>query len=93
MNEVNNVPHNIDRIVAYQPSERGTPEQRFKRLAEQRVNAIVDKLRLLGQLSNKRNYRYTNAQIEKIFRTLKSELRDAQRKFDGTGKETKRFKL
>ena len=31
-------------------------EERFRRLAEQRVNGILDKLRLLGQLANRRNY-------------------------------------
>ena len=37
-----------------------TREERFKRLAEQRVNVILDKLRLLGQLSNRGNYEYTD---------------------------------
>ena len=87
----------MESIIREQPeniSTRGSPDERFKRLAEQRVNVIVDKLRLLGQLSNRRNYTYTEQQVDKIFRTLKTELRDTQAKFGAKDKqETRRFQL
>ena len=44
-----------------------TRNERFVRLAEGRVNATLDKLRLLGQLANGRNYAYTDEQVKRNF--------------------------
>ena len=67
--------------------------ERFKRLAERRVNMILDKLRLLGQLSNKNNYEYTDAQIETIFRAIQRDVNATKAKFKERGKSRKRFTL
>ena len=53
---------------------RETKEARFRRLAEARVNKILDLLRLLGNLSGARNYAYTREQVEQIFSTLQLQL-------------------
>ena len=68
-----------------------TKEQRFQRLAEQRVNGIIDKLRVLSQLSNKNNYDYTDVQIEAIFKALQKELNDTRSKFRNGTNGRKRF--
>lgn len=68
-----------------------TREQKFKRLATQRTNAILDKLRLLGNLSNKSNYDYTEEEINKIFYAIDSQLRTIKSLF--LGKKKKRFSL
>ena len=70
-----------------------TREQRFKRLAEQRVNVILDKLRLLGQLSNRSNYDYTDGQVETIFKAIQKEFNAAKSKFQKGNKGGKRFTL
>ena len=70
-----------------------TRDQRFKRLAEQRVNAILDKLRLLGQLSNRSNYEYTDTQIQAIFKAIQKELNATRVKFLEGTKGRKRFSL
>ena len=70
-----------------------TREQRFKRLAEQRVNAILEKLRLLGQLSNKSNYEYTEAEIEAVFKAIQKDLNATKAKFREGNKGRKRFTL
>ena len=70
-----------------------TRDQRFKRLAEQRVNAILDKLRLLGQLSNRSNYEYTDTQIEAIFKAIQKELNATKTKFREGNKGRRRFTL
>jgi hypothetical protein len=44
-----------------------TPEEKFYRLANGRVDHILDHLRILGNLSNRANYRYSDEQIAKIF--------------------------
>ena len=77
-------------------SETGSPEaknERFTRLAEQRVNAILDKLRLLGQLSNRRNYVYSEEQAASIFRAIQKELNSTRAKFRDDSNEVRKFKL
>ena len=50
-----------------------------------RVNAILDKLRLLGQLSNRSNYEYTDAEIEAIFKAIQKDINATKAKFrEGT---------
>ena len=68
-------------------------EQRFKRLAEQRVNAILDKLRLLGQLSNRSNYKYTEAEVEAIFKAIQKDVNAIRAKFREGTRSRKRFTL
>ena len=70
-----------------------TREQRFKRLAEQRVNVILDKLRLLGQLSNRSNYEYTDAEVEAIFKAIQKDLNATKAKFREGTKGQERFTL
>lgn len=71
----------------------GTREERFKRLAEQRVNAVLDKLRLLGQLSNRSNYEYTDAQVEAIFKAIQKDVNETKSKFREGRKQKERFTL
>lgn len=71
----------------------GTREERFKRLAEQRVNAVLDKLRLLGQLSNRSNYEYTDAQVEAIFKAIQKDVNETKAKFREGRREKQRFTL
>jgi len=65
--------------------------ERFKRLATKRTNAILDKLRLLGNLSSKSNYDYSDDEVNKIFSAIESQLKIAKVKFHGHKK--KEFKL
>ena len=68
-------------------------EERFRRLAEQRVNGILDKLRLLGQLANRRNYSYEQDQVDTIFRAINREVKSAKAKFGQDSVSTKKFRL
>lgn len=68
-------------------------EKRFRRLAEKRVNAVLDKLRLVGQLSNKQNYSYTTEQTETIFRAINKEVRATKARFDTANGGGKKFAL
>ena len=78
------VPHSTDQT---------DKEERFKRLAEQRVNAILDKLRLLGQLANRGNYKYGDAQVQTIFRAITRDVKATRDKFQEGSTNGKRFKL
>jgi len=44
--------------------------ERFKRLAILRTNEVLDRLRILGNCSDRRSYQYTDEEIEKIFRAI-----------------------
>ena len=74
-------------------SNNESREQRFKRLAEQRVNVILDKIRLLGQLSNRSNYEYTDAQVEAVFKVIQKDISSTKFKFKDGPRGRKRFTL
>ena len=74
-------------------SPKETKEQKFTRLAESRVNTILERLTILGQLSDKKNYEYTDAQVSKIFRAIESEVKATKSKFRNHSKSRKRFTL
>ena len=70
-----------------------TREEKFKRLAESRVNAIIDKIRLIGHLSNRSNYSYNEAQVDAIFKAIHKELNAAKTKFSEGSNGTRPFKF
>ena len=65
--------------------------QKFIELAEARVNRAINDIRLIGNLSNRKSYDYTDDDVRKIFRTLQKELDSAKSRFtgNGTGQENK----
>jgi len=64
----------------------------FKEIAAKRTVRVLDTLRLLGQCSNRRSYEYTDAQVKKIFREIRSALRDTEQRFNNS-KEQIKFEL
>jgi len=70
-----------------------TKKQNFIRIAESRTNKIIDMIQLLGNLTNRSFYEYTDEQINAIFSSIQAEL-DAQKKlFDDYNKTKRRFQL
>ena len=69
--------------------------EKFIELAQKRTQRIINNLELIGNLSNRRNYIYTDDQYEKIFKAIKMALRDAEEKFAqaNTQKESVKFSL
>ena len=70
-----------------------TKREKFVRLAEARTNKIIDMLRLLGNCSNKSNYDYSDADVQKIFIAIEKELKSTKMKFALGDTEEDRFKL
>ena len=68
-----------------------TPEERFKRIATSRTNAVLDKLRILGRLSNRQIYSYSEEDLNKIFSAINKQVKEVRAKFN-TQKQ-QRFKL
>ena len=54
---------------------------RFKRLATVRTRAILQKIRILGNCSNKNAYDYTDAEIRTIFTAIEEQLREVRGRF------------
>ncbi len=69
-----------------------TPRDKFTRLATNRVNNALKYIQLIGNLSNRSNYDYSNEDIEKIYATLGEELRKSKQRFS-TKQSNKKFEL
>ncbi len=65
--------------------------ERFKRIAAKRTNDILEKVRILGNCSNKSSYEYTEEEINKIFSEIDKQLKLTKAKFLGGKRE--RFRL
>ena len=61
--------------------EKENPRERFKRLAGQRTQAVLDKIRILGNCSNPYLYEYTEDEIKHIFKTIDDELKTVRSNF------------
>jgi|TARA_Y100000031_G_C8081215_1_gene319745 hypothetical protein len=69
-------------------------ESNFIKLAEKRVNNAIKQLRLVGNLSNKSNYTYSDSQANKIINTLNAELNEMKVRFKMHMKnKSKEFKI
>lgn len=63
---------------------------RFKRLATQRTNEVLDRLRILGNCADRRSYSYSDEEIDKIFRAIEEQTRLMKARFK---RPRKGFKL
>jgi len=66
---------------------------KFVELAQRRVNRAIKDIRLIGNLSNRNNYRYTDEDVIKIVRALKAELDEIRLRFEARSSGTNAFKL
>lgn len=64
-------------------------QQNFKRIAENRINKIVDSISKLHNLSNSSFYEYTDDQIDKMFDIIQKELDRQKEEFKKKGKNRK----
>ncbi len=69
-----------------------TKEDKFKRLANARVNNAIKQLELIGNLSNSSSYDYTDDEVRKIMGTLNQKVKEISFKFQESLKKEK-FKL
>jgi hypothetical protein len=68
-----------------------TKSEAFRRLAERRTNAILDRIRVLGNLSNPYAYEYTEDDVRAICAAVDQELKLTRAKFQNQRK--REFKL
>ncbi|MFH2012358.1 MAG: hypothetical protein ABIJ37_06665 [Pseudomonadota bacterium] len=71
--------------------EKETRHESFKRIASKRTNEILEKIRILGNCSNKSSYEYTEEEVNKIFSEIDKQLKLTKAKFLAGKRE--RFRL
>jgi hypothetical protein len=56
-------------------------QEKFKRLAEKRVNNAIRVIKAIGNLSNKRNYSFHEKQVKKIVSALRRNVKEIENAF------------
>ena len=72
--------------------KQDTKRDRFKRLATIRTNAILYRLKVLGNCSNAQLYEYDEKEIDKIFSEIEKKVKEVKSKFH-FNKRNEKFKL
>lgn len=70
-----------------------TKREKFVRLAESRMDNTLKNIELLSNLANTSNYEYTQADIDKMIKALKSAVSDLEKSFSHSSNTNKKFKL
>ena len=65
--------------------------ERFLRLAEKRTNEVLERLRILGNCCNRKQYEYSEDDVKKMFSAVEKELRTVKALF--SDKTTTKFSL
>lgn len=69
-------------------------QDKFKDLAEKRVNSVIKTMRLIGNLANRKTYEYTDDQAKEIISALEKEMKDLKQKFSAQDvAESREFKF
>lgn len=69
---------------------RDEDRAKFVKLANKRVSAALKAIQLIGNLSNRSNYDYTEEDVAKIFRALNEEMNGCRKKFEAAQKRQKK---
>lgn len=65
----------------------------FKRLAERRTNALLEKIRILANCANPYAYEWDEAEVQLIFGTIEQEVKLAKARFLQAQRSRREFKL
>ena len=68
-----------------------TKVDRFQRVAQKRVQRVLDSLQSLSQCSNKRMYQWNNAQVNKIWNAIEKAYKECRTSFEKTDPEEFKF--
>ena len=66
---------------------------RFERLAANRTNELLKKLKVLGNCANRSAYEYGEIDVNKIFSELEKQMRATKAKFHFPRSKGSKFKL
>lgn len=71
--------------------EKRDPRAKFVELANMRVARAIKDLRLIGNLSNRKNYDYSDVESKRIIKALEVELDDLRARFRGKRDDSTEF--
>jgi ABC-type Fe3+-hydroxamate transport system substrate-binding protein len=60
--------------------------KKFEDIAVRRVNRVIKEIRLIGNLSNRSSYDYSEEDVKKIVKALQREVDAVKARFEGPGK-------
>ncbi len=63
--------------------------KKFVDLAQKRVRRALNDIRLIGNLSNRSNYSYTDEDARKIYKALSNAINDVKARFERKGQDEK----
>jgi hypothetical protein len=66
---------------------REDDRKKFVVLAEKRVTRALKDIRLIGNLSNRSNYKYTDEDARKICKTLRDAVDEVRARFERKGED------
>lgn len=67
-------------------ADKKLKQERFRRLASQRTNAVLHRLQILGHCANPQLYEYSEEDVRKIFRAIDLEVRTTKARFSNTNR-------
>jgi len=70
-----------------------TKKDKFKRIANLRVNNTLKQIELIGNLSNQSLYEYTSDDLKKILGTLNEKIKEVESRFKKEMNKKNRFSL
>ncbi len=73
-------------------SPNETKRDTFLRLAEKRLKAVQDKLRILSNLANVYAYDFEESDIDKLFDNIEQSVRDTRKDFDSALKKKRKMR-
>lgn len=65
-----------------------TKHERFRRLAKSRGDRMLREIRLLGNLSNRKNYDFQDEDIEALFGPIEAQLQEVKKMFGSDAGQT-----
>lgn len=69
-------------MMTAQKKTREKDREKFVDLANKRVSKALQTIQLIGNLSNRSNYDFTEDDVAKIFRALQEEIASCRKRFD-----------
>jgi hypothetical protein len=74
-------------------NQNNDKRERFIRIAEKRVNNILNNLDSLGKCSNRKNYEYNQKDVKKIFSEIDKKTREIKQMYQSSGTNKNKFRL
>lgn len=70
-----------------------TKNERFRRLAVSRGNRLIREIALLGNLANRKNYSYSDEDVERLFTPIEQELEEVRSLFSNESPSRNKVKF